>query len=151
VQVLAVLIVVFGGLTACGGGVAGPVALQPGTPCGHCRMTVVDPKLASQLVGAGEEPRFFDDLGCLAAYLAAHPADPESRVYVADHASGEWLDARRALYGRDVALATPMNSHLFAHASTTARSADMTVHDTGILTPAVVFAPAALPGGTHDR
>ncbi len=37
-------------------------------------MAVSSARFASQIVAPGEEPRFFDDLGCLAAYLREHPA-----------------------------------------------------------------------------
>jgi copper chaperone NosL len=132
-------------IAGCASGPPAPVALQPGTPCTHCRMTVLDAKLAAQLVGAGEEPRFFDDIGCLAAYLGGHPSDGAT-AYVADHASGQWIEASHAVYGRDPALATPMNSHLFAHASAQARAADTTVTSDRPLTYAEAIAHANAEG-----
>lgn len=137
-------------LAACGGGPAAE-SLQPGTACSHCRMTVADARLASQLTAEGEEPRFFDDLGCLAAYLSAHAAPRGSHIYVADHRSGEWVDAAVAVFGRDDALATPMNSHLFAHASASSRGSDTSVHAVQTLTAADVLGPHAVPGGDHAR
>ena len=130
---------------------AGPEAVQAGTACSHCRMTVVDARLASQVVARGEEPRFFDDIGCLGAYLRDNSADARWRVYVADHRTGEWVDANLAVYGRDAALATPMGSHLFAHAGAASRSSDASVHADRVLTPADVFGAAGLPGGTRGR
>lgn len=129
-------------IAACARGVA-PMALQPGTPCSHCRMTVLDAKLAAQLLAPGEEPRFFDDIGCLAAYLAAHSASAGAAAYVADHASGVWVEASRAVYGRDEALATPMGSHLFAHATAASRAGDAGVKTGRTLTYAEVFGPHA--------
>lgn len=136
---------------ACRRGPPAAAALQPGTPCSHCRMTVLDQKLASQIVAPGEEPRFFDDLGCLTAYLAAHPAEPGARAFVADHASGAWIDAAQAVYSRDEAIATPMNSHLVAHAGEAARAADAAVREARRLTPADVFGPRGVPGGDRVR
>jgi copper chaperone NosL len=143
------LVVVLGCAVACGGGALGPVSLQPGTPCSHCRMTVLDQKLASQLLAPGEEPRFFDDLGCLTAYLAAHPPEPRARAFVADHVSGAWIDAARAAYSRSEATATPMGSHLVAHADTAARAADAPIRDAQPLTAGSVFGAAGPPGGTR--
>jgi len=60
----AVIVSVFALLVACTSGELRPADLQPGTACAYCRMTLVDPKLASQIVAPGEEPRVFDDLGC---------------------------------------------------------------------------------------
>lgn len=109
-------------------------------------MTVLDPKLASQLLAFGEEPRFFDDLGCLAAYLSTHPAEEGATTYVADHATGEWVEASRAVYGRDEALATPMNSHLFAYATEAARAGDPGVKGQ-VVTYAEVFGSHGAAGG----
>ena len=136
---------------ACRPGAVTPVSLQPGTACSNCRMTVVEPKLASQLVAPGEEPRFFDDIACLSAYLAAHPAGPSDRAYVADHATGAWVGAARAVYTRTAALATPMNSHLAAHENAGARDADVSVRGGVPLTAAEVFAPSGVPGDDRDR
>jgi len=119
--------------------------------CANCRMTVVDRTLASQLVAPGEEPRVFDDLGCLAAYLAARPTAAGTGVFVADHATGEWVAAADAVYTRDPAIATPMNSHLVAHRSDASRNADPSVHPAARLTAADVFGPAMVPGGRRDR
>ena len=144
------LVLVLVCVAACGGA-PGAAALQPGTPCSHCRMTVVDPKLASQLVAPAEEPRFFDDLGCLTAYLAAHPPAPDARAFVADHGSGGWIDAARAVYSRSEAIETAMGSHLVAHADDAARDADPSVRGSARLTAAGVFGAAGAPGGNRDR
>lgn len=115
-------------LAACAPGDPRPVDLQPGTPCAYCRMTIVDSKLASQIVAPGEDPRLFDDLGCLQAYLAqegvgGRPGIDLSRVFVADHTTGEWIRWREAVLTRDPAIATPMNSHLVAHRAAAAGGA----------------------------
>lgn len=94
--------------------------------CASCRMTVSNPRLAAQVAAPGEEPRFFDDIGCLATYLKAHPRLPEGAVaYVADHRTGAWIAAARALYTRVPDLSTPMESHLVAHTDDVSRAADM--------------------------
>jgi copper chaperone NosL len=147
----AACILAIGLLAGCASGAPRPAAFQAGTPCTHCRMTVLDQKLASQLVAPGEDPRFFDDLGCLTAYLAAHPAEPGVRAFVADHTSGAWIPAAEAVYSRDAALATPMNSHLVAHADASARAADPSVRGASRLSVADVFGPAGAPGGNRDR
>ena len=88
-------------------------------------MTVSSARFASQLVAPGEEPRFFDDLGCLAAYLGEHASLPPGAIaYVADHRSGEWVPAATAVYTRVPGLETPMGSHVVAHASAASRDGD---------------------------
>ena len=38
--------------------------------CAHCRMVIVSQATAAQIAAPGEEPRFFDEIGCLRDYLA---------------------------------------------------------------------------------
>ena len=44
-------------------------------------------------------------------------------VFVADHRTGEWVDARRAVFTR-TSIDTPMASGLVAHADAASRDAD---------------------------
>ena len=93
--------------------------------CRHCRMMVSDRRFAAQLVARGEEPLFFDDLGCLRDHLAEHPGEPTAfTAWVADHRTADWVLAERAVYSRVEGLATPMSSHLIAHADAASRAAD---------------------------
>ena len=63
---------------ACRGGPARPAALDTrNDACSSCRMPVSNAKLAAQLAAPGEEPRFFDDIGCLRDFLAK--AGPHAR------------------------------------------------------------------------
>jgi copper chaperone NosL len=91
-------------------------------------MTVSQPEFASQLLIDGELPKFFDDLGCLYAYLTATTPGPERGVvFVTDHRTREWVRADAAVYTRAPAVTTPMASHLVAHASPESREADTDV------------------------
>ena len=124
--VLCGLGVLCGCLLACGGGAPGPAALDTrNDACASCRMAVSDARLAAQIVVAGEEPRFFDDLGCLSAYLHGHGVAAEAAVFVADHRTGEWIDARSAVFTRVDAIETPMGSHIVAHADARSRNEDL--------------------------
>jgi copper chaperone NosL len=111
---------------ACGPGRLEPAPLDTANDtCAECRMTVSASRFASQIVAPGEEPRFFDDLGCLAAHLHDRDALPASiAVYVADHRTREWTPADAAVYTRVTSLETPMGSHVIAHASAASRDAD---------------------------
>jgi copper chaperone NosL len=93
--------------------------------CASCRMAVSSPRFAAQLVAPGEDPLFFDDLGCLVTYLGQHPSvDARAVAYVADHRTGAWVPAAGATITRVDGLGTPMGSHLIAHASSASRDAD---------------------------
>ncbi len=93
-------------------------------PAGIRHMVVSDQRFASELVAPYEEPRFFDDMGCLAHYLAASTVPARAQVYVADHRTKAWVPARQAIYTQVEALTAPMGSHIIAHESTASRDAD---------------------------
>jgi len=124
---LATVAVIVVCLSGCASGPPEPAALDPANDaCARCRMAVSDRRFAAQIVAPGQEPIFFDDLGCLREYLAA----PERRlaqeavVFVADHRTSEWVDARRAVFTRRADLATPMASGLMAHRDTSSLRED---------------------------
>jgi copper chaperone NosL len=118
------LLVVVGAL-ACSRGPPPPAAVDTrNDACASCRMLVSDPRTAAQLVAPGEEPAFFDDVGCLARYLREHPPRRGAVAYVADHRSGAWVPAREASYVLQPAASTPMGSHLLAYRDPNSRDAD---------------------------
>jgi copper chaperone NosL len=104
-----------------GSGVPGPVGIDLGRDaCRHCRMAIVSKATAAEIVAPGEEPLLFDDIGCLRDFAAAMPPPPDAVVFVTDHRSGEWIDARHAVFTR-TSLQTPMGSGIVAHADTASR------------------------------
>ena len=119
-------VVAMASLCSCRSAALDPAPLDVGhATCGYCRMEVSDPRFASQLVVPAEDPRFFDDLGCLSRYLAeAQDLPPQARVYVADHRTRAWIPAERAVFTRAVALTAAMGSHIIAHESVASRDAD---------------------------
>lgn len=109
---------------SCAGGSARPVAIAVGQePCAQCRMVIVSQATAAQIASPREEPRSFDEIRCLRDYLAAVRVAPDAMVYVADHRTGAWLDARQAVFTR-TSVSTPMASGLLAHAAARSRDAD---------------------------
>lgn len=72
--------------------------------CSRCAMAVGDRHYAAQVRGApaGTATRVysFDDIGCAVVWLDAREwkADPRTEIWVMDHLSGEWIDARTARY-----------------------------------------------------
>lgn len=107
-------------------------------------MTVSDLRFAAQIVAPGEEPRFFDDLGCLQHFLKAGEVPDGATAYVADHRTRAWVPAARAVYVRNDTVATPMASHLIAYADAASRDADP--HGRGTqLSATDLFGPAGPP------
>ena len=133
---------------ACSRGPTPAAALDPkNDACANCRMAVSDVHFAAQLVAPREEPRFFDDLGCLRDYLAANPQRPQGTLaYVADHRTGEWVLATSAVYSQGPAIEAPMGSHLMAHATFASREQDPAARGTQVRRTEELFGQVALPG-----
>lgn len=92
--------------------------------CAHCRMMVSDARFAAQIVAKGEEPRFFDDIGCLRDHLQRSGRRDDAVMYVADHRTKAWVLADKAVYVRNDQVRTPMGSHILAFADAASRDAD---------------------------
>lgn len=92
--------------------------------CASCRMVFASTATAAQIVRAGDEPLLFDDFDCLRAYLADHALDPHASVYVTEHRTAEWIDARHAIFTRSKFVATPMESGILAHRDEASRDSD---------------------------
>ena len=136
-------------VAACGRGPAAPA--QPDTKhdaCGWCRMAVSDLRFAAQLVAPNEEPRFFDDIGCLATFLKSGGAPARGQIaWVADHRTKQWVRAASALYTKVPGLLTPMNSFLVAHADAASRDADESAKGGTPLTATQVYGSNDVPDG----
>lgn len=135
---------------ACKPGAVEPAALDPRhEACAHCRMAVSDQRFAAQLVAPREEPRFFDDVGCLRDFLRDAGRLPRGAVaFVADHRTRAWTRADLAVYALVPALETPMGSHLVAHADAASRAADPAARGGRALTAAEVYGPSGPPRGS---
>jgi copper chaperone NosL len=85
--------------------------------CRHCHMTISDPRFAAELVTTRGRVYVFDDVGCLAAFVAgeAVPSTAVHSLWVHDFLRPDsLLDARTATYLRVDSLRTPMASHVVA-------------------------------------
>jgi nitrous oxide reductase accessory protein NosL len=92
--------------------------------CAHCRMLISTDAGGGEIVSAGEETRFYDDIGCLAAEWPR--PDGHARAYVRV-AGGGWSDAQAASYAQSDSARTPMASGFTAFStSAEARAADRT-------------------------
>lgn len=136
-------------LSSCGGPPA-PVEIDTRSDaCAWCRMSVSDLRTAAQLVAPLEEPRLFDDVGCLRDYLAGGATLPAGAVaYVADHRTRSWVAAARAVYVQTPDLSTPMSSGIAAWADAASRTSDLSVpQGASPRTAAEIFGAHAPPGG----
>jgi copper chaperone NosL len=136
---------------ACGRGLPAPVDVASSDACTFCRMTVADAHVAAQVVARGEEPRFFDDIGCLAGWLKDARVPDGGVAFVADHRSARWVRADRAVYTKASGVSTPMASSIIAHADRASRDADPAAMGGRTLSVADVFGSDRLPGGDNGR
>jgi copper chaperone NosL len=97
--------------------------------CHHCRMIVSAVRTAAQIVAPGEEPRIFDDIGCLRDYLARAALADDAVRFVADHRTGAWVRAESAVFTKVKSTSTPMGSGIIAHADRGSRDADPAARD----------------------
>jgi copper chaperone NosL len=90
-------------------------------------MLVSSDRGGGQILAANEDPRFYDDIACLAAdWSAEQRAGALAYVRVSNDA---WLEVSRAWYARPGSLRTPMGSSLAAFATEAeARQADENGH-----------------------
>ena len=129
-------------LNACAPRALGPADVRVGEDaCAHCRMTIISLATAAQIVAPGAEPLLFDELGCLRDYLAEKPLASDAIVFVADHRTGEWLEAAHATFTR-TRVPTPMGSGLLAHASADGRDQDPDALHGLPVTVAAILQPA---------
>ncbi len=74
-------------------------------PCDHCAMLVTEPKPAAQLVSAKGERLYFDDVGCMVAWVA-EKGEPKHMWVRAPEGEG-WVEAKTARFASGVR--TPMD------------------------------------------
>jgi len=98
--------------------------------CARCAMAVSDRHFSAQVRGAaaGQKTRLykFDDIGCAVVWLDQQDWKDDARtgIWVTDHLSGEWIDARLASYV--TGKVTPMDYGLGAQREASPGSMDFT-------------------------
>lgn len=121
------ILILFLGLAACKDKIdTGPHVIHYGEDvCERCKMIISDKRFAAQLVDQKGTALKFDDVGCLSEYLKESGVEGGKplAMYVADFATGEWLDAGKAFYLRNPELRSPMGYNIAAFG--TAEEMDM--------------------------
>lgn len=104
-----------------GGGLSPePVPLDR-VSCARCGMLVSELRDAAEAVAAGQETRFYDDLGCLATDKALRGG--VWRLYVRASEADRWILAEEASYAQPAGERTPMGYGFRAYASRAAAAA----------------------------
>lgn len=82
--------------------------------CTHCHMTIMQERFTAQAILPTGKVFVFDDVGCMANWLAT-TAEPPASVWVWSAIPGEgWLPATDAVYIHSDSLRTPMGGNLAA-------------------------------------
>ncbi len=135
-------------LASCEGAPAPEVLVKGRDLCASCRMPVSDARFAAQITAPGELPLFFDEPGCLGDFVRTGKLKGQDAVaWVADHRTGAWVRADRAIYTRVPTLATPMNHKLVAHESVASRDSDPDVKGGHGVDLQDIFGPKGPPTG----
>lgn len=118
-------------LAACSGAPdSGPKSVRwDRDSCERCRMVLSDRFYAAQVryLPPGKQRSavlMFDDIGCASLWLEDKPWRdlPSTEIWVTDHRTGAWIDARKAYYVKD--RQTPMDYGLGAQTEAVAGSLD---------------------------
>ncbi len=127
---LGVVTLALQGVIGCSGDPGtGPVEVKwDRDACERCRMVLSDHHFSAQVRVFPEGKRSkvfpFDDIGCAALWLEGRPwsDDPRTEIWVTDHRTGEWIDARTATYVTEKI--TPMEFGLGAQSEPVAGGLD---------------------------
>lgn len=87
-------------LAACENGLAPVEPIWGKQACDSCRMLLSDPSYAAEIVDPRGRRHFFDDIGCMDAYLAEHAERPRA-LWV--RSGSRWVDAESARYASGAA------------------------------------------------
>ena len=100
---------------ACSAKAAGPPAIEVDrTACSHCGMFVSEPVYAAAYQVHGQEPRVFDDVGCMLDAVRRERVAPID-IWVQDAAGAGWLNADEATFVASAEIRTPMNGGVLAY------------------------------------
>ncbi|MBM4111793.1 MAG: hypothetical protein FJ253_00210 [Phycisphaerae bacterium] len=99
----------------------GPPVLRPGRDvCAECGMSVMEDRCSAATLVDRDDGRghlLFDDIGCMLDHERDGATPPPIARFVHDHATGEWIEAERAVYLMSESIRTPMDSWLVARAT----------------------------------
>lgn len=88
--------------------------------CARCGMMISSERQSAEWVAPGEETRFYDDIGCLAADARTLPGGGVRFVHVT---GARWAPAENAFYARPPDESTPMGYGVVAFADRAAAAA----------------------------
>ena len=115
-------------VTACSARAMGPpeIVVDRST-CSHCGMFVSEPAYAAAYQADGNDPRVFDDIGCMLDAVRSETASPIT-IWLQDAAGSGWMAAEEATFVASPRLRTPMSGGVIAYADASAAATAATTH-----------------------
>ena len=102
--------------SACGAQAMGPPELVVDrTACSHCGMYVSEPVYAAAYQVGDNDPRVFDDIGCMLDAVERETASPIT-IWLQDANGSGWLNADDAFVVHSARIRTPMSGGFLAYA-----------------------------------
>lgn len=112
VQAATMLMFIGLGMTACGLPEPRPVKLNEDA-CAHCKMTIMNPHFAAQVVSQRGRQYVFDDVACMVGFRKDHPEILFKNYYVADFCPPyQWLPVDKAMMMQSDSLRSPMGGNV---------------------------------------
>jgi copper chaperone NosL len=78
--------------------------------CAHCRMAIIEPQFAAEIVWSSGEVSKYDDLICLAKGVKSSENANIQQIFLQDYLTREWVSRDQALVVKASAVQTPMGS-----------------------------------------
>ena len=94
-----------------------PMIRYGGERCAYCTMSIDDARFASAWRAPAGSERHFDDIGCMVNAYRREGPPADSRFWVHNYSSQDWLDAGAATYLIAPSIKTPMAYGVAAFAS----------------------------------
>ncbi len=88
-------------------------------PCSHCKMTIVDPRYAAEMITAKGRVYKFDDVLCMKQYADYYTDQSNNAsffVAIYDGGKEQFINASKAVYLRNDFFKSPMNGNYAAFA-----------------------------------
>ncbi len=102
-------------LTGCGKPNFEPVEIAAEDMCAFCKMAISEKRYAAELLNHDGDVFKFDDIGCLANYVAEKQVgDSVAAYYIVDFDSNQWLKAEEASIVASPNFSTPMGGGMAA-------------------------------------
>jgi copper chaperone NosL len=101
-------------MAGCGATKFEPVEIAAEDVCAFCKMAISEKQYAAEFINRDGDVFKFDDIGCMANYVAERKIEDIAAYYVVDFDSKQWLKAEEANFVISPKFHTPMGGGIVA-------------------------------------